>query len=73
MVKSLYRLTADSPDDGSSKHLWNVGQFLWDYKAQHPRKQLCSHALPREPEISKLPTEKAYSEEKPVSSNVKNI
>jgi hypothetical protein len=26
------------PDDGGSKHLWNVGQFLPDYTAQHPRR-----------------------------------
>jgi hypothetical protein len=25
-------------DDGGSKHLWNVGQFLRDYTAQHPRR-----------------------------------
>jgi hypothetical protein len=29
----------DRPDDGGSKHLWNVGQFLRDYTAQHPRNQ----------------------------------
>jgi hypothetical protein len=25
-------------DDGSSKHLWNFGQFLPDYTVQHPRR-----------------------------------
>jgi hypothetical protein len=25
------------PDDRGSKHFWNVGQFLRDYAAQHPR------------------------------------
>jgi hypothetical protein len=29
-------------DDAGSKHLWNVGQFLPDYMAQHPRR----HASP---------------------------
>jgi hypothetical protein len=27
------------PDDGGSKHLWNVGKLLPDYMAQHPRRQ----------------------------------
>jgi hypothetical protein len=26
------------PDDGGSKHLWNVGKLLPDYTAQHPRR-----------------------------------
>jgi hypothetical protein len=26
------------PDDGGSKHLWNVGQFLRDYTAQQSRR-----------------------------------
>jgi hypothetical protein len=26
-------------DDGGNKYLWNVGQFLRDYTAQHPRRQ----------------------------------
>jgi hypothetical protein len=26
------------PDDGDSKHLWNVCQFLPDFTAQHPRR-----------------------------------
>jgi hypothetical protein len=30
------------PDDGGSKHLWNVGKLLPDYTAQHPRRQLSS-------------------------------
>jgi hypothetical protein len=29
-------------DDGGSKHLWNVGQFLPDYTAQRPRRQSLS-------------------------------
>jgi hypothetical protein len=28
------------PDHGSSMHLWNVGQFLPDDTAQHPRRQV---------------------------------
>jgi hypothetical protein len=30
------------PDEGGSKHLWNVGQYLPDYMAQHPKSQLSS-------------------------------
>jgi hypothetical protein len=30
------------PDDGGSKHLWNVGLFLPDCLAQHPRRQSSS-------------------------------
>jgi hypothetical protein len=33
--------THSSPDDGGSKHPWNVGQFLLDYTAQHPIRRLC--------------------------------
>jgi hypothetical protein len=29
-------------DDGSGKHLWNVGQFLPAYTAQYPRRQSSS-------------------------------
>jgi hypothetical protein len=32
-------LLGDRPDDVASKHLGNVGQFLPDYTAQHPRRQ----------------------------------
>jgi hypothetical protein len=28
----------DHTDDGSSKYLWNVGQFLPDYTEQYPRR-----------------------------------
>jgi hypothetical protein len=30
------------PDNGSSKYLWNVGKFIPDYMAQHPRRQSSS-------------------------------
>jgi hypothetical protein len=40
------------PDDGGSKHLWTVGQFLPDYTVHYPRRQLCSYLSPWEPEIS---------------------
>jgi hypothetical protein len=33
------------PDDGGSKHLWNVGKLLPDYTAQQPRKQPTSYWL----------------------------
>jgi hypothetical protein len=26
------------PDDEGSKYLWNIGHFLWDHTAQHPRR-----------------------------------
>jgi hypothetical protein len=42
------------PDDGGSKHPWNVGRRIPDYKAQHPRRQLSSYSLPWEPEISPI-------------------
>jgi hypothetical protein len=29
------------PDDGSSKILWDVDQYLPDYTVQHPRRQQC--------------------------------
>jgi hypothetical protein len=29
---------SQGPDDGGSKHLWNVSQFLPDYTVQHPRR-----------------------------------
>jgi hypothetical protein len=32
----------DRPDDGGSKHLPNVGQFLPNYTARHPRRQSSS-------------------------------
>jgi hypothetical protein len=35
------------PDDGGSKHLWKVGQYLPDDTGQHPRRQ-SSHARRRE-------------------------
>jgi hypothetical protein len=39
------------PYVGGSKRLWNVGQFVQDYTAQHPRKQSCSHPSPWEREV----------------------
>jgi hypothetical protein len=36
---------AMSPDDGGSKHLLNVSQFLRDYTAQHPRRQSSSRSV----------------------------
>jgi hypothetical protein len=35
-------LCSHCPDDGGSKHLWNVSQFLQDYTVQHPKRQLFS-------------------------------
>jgi hypothetical protein len=39
---------------GGSKHLWNVGKLLPDYRAQHPRRQPSSYSPPWEPEISQI-------------------
>jgi hypothetical protein len=40
------------PDDGGSKHLWNVSKLLPDYTAQQPRRQPSSYSTPWEPKIS---------------------
>lgn len=37
----MFIIWADEDDltaDGGRKYVWNVGQFLWDYAAQHPIK-----------------------------------
>lgn len=39
----------DRTDDGASKRLWIVGQFLPDYTGQRPRQRLFSYS-PWEPE-----------------------
>jgi hypothetical protein len=35
----------DRTDDESSKYLWNVGKFLPEYQAQHPRRQSSSGVI----------------------------
>jgi hypothetical protein len=40
------------PDNGGSKHLWNVGKLLPDYTAQQTRRQPSSYSPPWEPQIS---------------------
>jgi hypothetical protein len=40
------------PDDGSSKHLWNVGKLLTNYMVQQPGRQPSSYSSPYEPKIS---------------------
>jgi hypothetical protein len=56
MLESLsLHLQSDRHDDGSSKHLWNVGQFLpgrIDCTAQLPRRQCSINSQPWEPEMS---------------------
>jgi hypothetical protein len=42
------------PDDGSIKHLWNVGKLLPVYTAQKSRWQSYSYSLPPEPKISPI-------------------
>jgi hypothetical protein len=39
------------PNDGGSKHLWNVGKLLLDYTEQEPRRLSSSYSPPWEPEI----------------------
>jgi hypothetical protein len=36
----------ERPDDGGSKYLRNVGQFLPDYMAQHSRRQSSTQSMP---------------------------
>jgi hypothetical protein len=38
------------PDDGGSKHLWNVGKLIPVYKAQHPGRQPSSYTPPWQPQ-----------------------
>jgi hypothetical protein len=47
-----FHYRGDRPDDGGSKPLWNVGERLPDYTAQHVRRQSSSCPSPREPEIT---------------------
>jgi hypothetical protein len=48
MKITLFRIVApcsrqgDRPDDGGSKHLWNVGKLIPDYTAQQPTRQSSS-------------------------------
>lgn len=37
-------LQSDLPDDGSSKHVWNISQFLRDYTAQYSTIQSSSYS-----------------------------
>jgi hypothetical protein len=41
-----FRGLRDSPDDGGSTHLWNVGLLKRDYKALHPRRLSFSYSPP---------------------------
>jgi hypothetical protein len=40
------------PDDGGSKHVWNVSKLLPDYTAQQPRRQSSSCSSLWEPQVS---------------------
>lgn len=71
-MNSLYWLTADCTDGGSSKHIWNVGQFIQDYVVKRHSRLSSLKSLHWEAEIPKLHAEKAYSEEQPVPINIKN-
>jgi hypothetical protein len=48
----LHHQGTHRPDDGGSKHLWNVCKIVPYYTAQQPRRQLSSSSPPWEPEIS---------------------
>jgi hypothetical protein len=54
LVKTERRVTCvyflHQGDDGGSRHLWNVSQFLPDYETQYPRRQ--SYSWPWEHKIS---------------------
>jgi hypothetical protein len=51
-ASNIRAMSAHCPDDGGSKHLWNVGKLLPDCKAQHPRRQSSLYSPPWELEIS---------------------
>jgi hypothetical protein len=51
---SIIQMLTYRPVDGGSKLLWNVGECLPDYTAQHPRRQPPSYSSPWEPEISPM-------------------
>lgn len=44
---------ASRRDDGSNKHLRNVGRFLADYTVRHPTRQRSSYSLPRKHKMSR--------------------
>jgi hypothetical protein len=49
-------LSSHRPDDGGSKHLWNIGKLLPDYTAQQPTKRPSSYSPPWESQISRTLT-----------------
>jgi hypothetical protein len=53
LVEVYRRFTgaSDRPDDGGSKHLWNVDKLLPDYTTQQPRTQSSSYSPPQKPQI----------------------
>jgi hypothetical protein len=57
-LPSLLPPSSGCPDDGGSKHPWNVSKFLPDYTEQHPRRLSSSYLPPWEPEISLLGVDK---------------
>jgi hypothetical protein len=50
-IIGLRRWSYHCPDDGGSKHLWNVSKLLSDYVVLQPRRQPSSYLLPWQPEI----------------------
>jgi hypothetical protein len=49
-----WRTSRASPDEGSSRYLWNVGKLLPDYSALQPRRQSSSYSLPWEHPILQI-------------------
>jgi hypothetical protein len=42
---SIIRAMSHRPDDGGSKHLWNVGKLLLNYTEQRPCRKPCLHLI----------------------------
>jgi hypothetical protein len=55
-------LLTHCPDKGSSNHLWNIGLYIPDYTAQHPRWQPSLYSSPWERTVAIDQTQAATSE-----------
>jgi hypothetical protein len=45
IASNIRAMSTHRPDDGGSKHLWNVSKLLPDYTAQQPRRQPSSTVI----------------------------
>jgi hypothetical protein len=53
MLQCILKISRMDAEHGvSSKHLWNVGQFLWHYTVTHSRRQPPSYLLPLQPQFT---------------------